>query len=138
MEENADSRLIQVGDKKLRQYGFSFAIGMLVLSALGYWKEFPYPILIVTSSLCVIHFGLAVLRPRWLAPFYRVVDFIGHLIGQAVTFVAFTLLFYLLFTPISLLLKLFGKDVIRNETLKNGWTDVPPDANSPERMKKQF
>jgi len=61
----------------------------------------------VVLALCV-----CALRPRWFRGFYRAGMTASFRVGQALGWVWLTLLFLLVLTPLGLLLRAFGKDLL--------------------------
>ena len=67
---------------------------------------------------------LSLLAPRWFRGFYRVGMTVSFHIGQAMGKVLLTLFFLLVLTPLGLLLRLFGQDLLklkRNRTATTYW-----------------
>ncbi|MEE1290772.1 MAG: hypothetical protein UHW86_07030, partial [Spirochaetota bacterium] len=66
--------------------------------------------------------------------------YVTNTIWKIVTFVigtiVFGIIFYLIFTPTSILLKLNKKDHINKNT--TGWNNVPEKINLPEQCKRLF
>jgi hypothetical protein len=83
------------------------AVPLAVLAALGFWRGKPaWPYL---AGLCVffVLFGLAF--PRLLAPIERAWMKLARAMGTAMTYVVLALAFYLVLTPLGLLLRILGK-----------------------------
>ena len=67
---------------------------------------------------------LSLLAPRWFRGFYRVGMTVSFHIGQVMGKVLLTLFFLLVLTPLGLLLRLFGQDLLklkRNRTATTYW-----------------
>lgn len=88
--------------------------------------------------ISIIFILVAFIRPTLFKGFYRVWirigDFIGNIISKSVLFI----LFFGLFTPISVILKLFGKDLLRKKINKNKSTYWIEREIQPQPMKNQF
>ena|ERR1041385_4123966 len=68
--------------------------------------EWPlFGVLLGTLLLCLV-------KPGWFRGFYRLGMTVSFYIGQVVSRVLLTILFLLVFTPLGLLLRLFGKDLL--------------------------
>ena len=67
------------------------------------------------AILAVLALGiiLSVLFPRWFRPLYRAGMTVSFCIGQVVGALLLTLFFLLILTPIAVLLRLTGKDLLR-------------------------
>lgn len=65
---------------------------------------------IVAAAVLVL--CVCAIRPRWFREFYRVGMTASFRVGQALGWVWLTLLFLLVLTPLGLLLRVFGKDLL--------------------------
>ena len=65
----------------------------------------------VLSSLAVV-LAICAVRPRWFRGFYRAGMTASWHVGQVMGRVLLTILFLLLVTPLGLLLRLMGKDLV--------------------------
>ena len=101
-----------VDPKQLRAFGFLvggiFAIlGMLPLvwhgEGIRLWA-------LLLGGLLIL---LGLVWPRLLGPIYRVWMAIGHLLGWINTRIILAVIFYGMFTPASVILRLAGKDLIQ-------------------------
>jgi hypothetical protein len=66
-------------------------------------------------------------------------EFIGHWLGIANTYILLTLLYFILFIPLHLIFKLTGKDDLKLKWSKNAgsyWIETPKQNES--SMKNQF
>jgi hypothetical protein len=138
MATNFEQRLKTDHRNDLRRFGLSFGAGMAVLTGVGLWKDFSPPIIIAAILFSLFHFGAAILRVELLQPTYTVVSTIGKILGRVITVVVFTLVYYLLFTPIALLLRLCQKDVIANNSRLPAWITIPEKDNDPQRITKLY
>ena len=76
--------------------------------------------LIGAETLAVIAIAIAIalavcacgIRPRWFRGFYRVGTTASFRVGQALGWLWLTLFFLLVLTPLGLLLRAFGKDLL--------------------------
>lgn len=138
MEKDPDQRLKEQERKQIRQFGFNFAVGMAVLFLLSLWRSFPLPLKIGAAFLGAYHLCFAIINYRWLYPTYKLVSWLGLFLGNILTTLVFSVVFYLLFTPIAFILRLLKKDVIRNNSHTPCWMSIPDAMNDPERIKRLF
>ena len=138
MEEILEHRLIAQKAKALATFGWSFSAGMAILTAIGFWKQFPPLILAITSFLCLFHILAFLAFRKALLPTFTVVTFLGHILGTIISWSIFTVVYYLIFTPIAVLLRLCGKNLIGKLSLKPAWVIIPENRNDPERLRKLF
>lgn len=89
-------------------------------------------------AVAVVAGLVAFIKPSIAEGFYKIWIKIGDFIGGIVSKLLLFVLFYLLFTPISIVLKLMGKDLLRKKvdrTKKSYWIER---ETQPESMKNQF
>jgi hypothetical protein len=84
----------------------------------------------------VLVLGVCAIRPRWLRGFYRVGMTASFRVGQALGWVWLTLLFLLVLTPLGLMLRAFGKDLLQMKRRKADtyWRTARP----PGGLDRQF
>jgi hypothetical protein len=85
--------------------------------------------------------ALALLRPRTLAPLNKLWLMLGLALHACISPVVMTLLFYTTVTPVGLLLRLLGKDVLRLRIDRAGptyWIERQPPGPAPDTMRRQF
>jgi hypothetical protein len=103
-----------------------------LLAWLPWWRghlRLAVPMTVVV--LTVLALGAALIRPQWFRKFYRGGMKVSFQIGQVIGKVMLTLFFFIVVTPMGLLLRLFGKDLlqIRRSDDKTWWR---PAKNSRE------
>ena len=98
--------------KELRDFGLIFGIIMVVLFGflLPWFIEKTYPLW--PWVVLTITGGLAVIYPLSLNPFYNLWMLFGSVMGWINTRLILGLVFYLVFVPYGLVMKLFGKDLL--------------------------
>jgi hypothetical protein len=111
-----NSRLTDISNpetKEIRNFGLLFAALGVFAGAFMVWKE---------NHNFWIAFGLAgiflltgLLLPRLLGPFYRVWMRFAGLLAWVNTRVLLTVFFFVVLTPIALMMKLFGKDLLNQK-----------------------
>ena len=62
---------------------------------------------------------IAFTKPAILQPFYTIWTKIGDIIGSIVSKIMLTVLFYAVFTPVAVILRLIGKDPLNKKLDKN-------------------
>ncbi|OHD28846.1 MAG: hypothetical protein A2086_04465 [Spirochaetes bacterium GWD1_27_9] len=133
MEKNINKRL-----KKIKQFGYSFALGMLILFLISLWKNFILPVKGVIIFLSVYHLLCALFFYKGLYPTFHLMNFIGKIVGNFLTYIVFTVVFYVFVSPISFILRLAGKDHIKNYSTKPQWLTVKDEENNPKRVEKLY
>ena len=89
---------------------FTAVMGLLasVLSFMLYRRAFP-----VVLGAAILALILCALRPRWFRGFYRAGMTASFYVGQIMGRILLTVFFLLIVTPMGLLLRLFGKDLLQ-------------------------
>jgi hypothetical protein len=97
---------------------------------------------LVVASIALLFFLLAMAAPLTLYPkVMALLDRFAHLVGTAVTWVLMTVLYYLFFLPVGLLLKATHKLAVTthfDRALKTYWSKADERQRAPEAYRKQF
>jgi hypothetical protein len=81
-------------------------------------------IAVIWTAICIWTL-LAIFRPRYLLPFYLAISAIGLPIGIVVSFAILAVLYFGVFTPMSLVFRLVGRDALHRRfdaSAKTYWT----------------
>jgi hypothetical protein len=125
--------------QELRKFGLTIGIVLLLIAGFLFWKQrpsFPY--------FAYIGAGFALLglvMPIMLKSIYKVWMSFAVVMGFFMTRVILTLLFFGMFTPIALVAKLFGKDLLDERLDKNAatyWVKRPPTTFDPKSAENMF
>ena len=122
-----------------RQFGF--IVGLFLLAA-GLWPlarrgHVRMGVLTAGAALVLI----AAIAPILLYPLNRAWTLVGVMLGRVVNPVVMAALFYLIFTPVGLFLRMLGKDPLRlrpNADAASYWIERQPPGPPPETMANQF
>lgn len=103
---------LATGQRELRRFGFVMAVVLGAIAAFILWKaDWVMTTASTTLGIVAILFGLAsVVAPSSLRPVYYAWMTIAIVLGFVMTRVILSVVFYLLLTPIGLLLRILGKD----------------------------
>jgi hypothetical protein len=124
--------------KELRSFGLLVGV---IFTVMGIWPvlfrgESPRLWAVVVGGLLMV---LGALVPDLLAPIHRGWMWIGHVLGWINTRILLGIVFYGLVTPIGIVLRLMGKD-----TMRQAFSDVSPtyrinrQPRPRSHMKRQF
>ena len=107
--------MLRLSDKPLEWAKFTLVIAILLTVATWYvshaYSLFKlYPILLSVIILTVVI--VAFLKPRLFKPFYCMGMKVSYSIGQVISRVMLVLFFLIVLTPIALILRLLGKEVL--------------------------
>jgi hypothetical protein len=122
-----------------RSFGFVFAVVFVIVAVWPLWHGggLRWWSVGVAAAFAVI----AVAIPRVLAVPNRLWMKLGLLLGKIVSPIALGILFYLVFLPIGLLMRLAGKDPLklkRDAAAASYWVDREPPGPPPTSMTNQF
>jgi hypothetical protein len=133
------SRKEEVAGSSDRAFGLVFAAGFALLAL---WPIVRHrPMRGWALALAAVFLIVAGLRPRLLGPLNRLWLRLSLLLQRLVTFAVMALLFYGTVTPVALVLRLLGKDLLRlriDGTAPTYWIDRRPPGPSPDTMRQQF
>ena len=124
---------IKIGSN--RSFGIVFFVVFLIISI---WplldeKELRYWSLLVSFIFLI----LGILKSNILTPLNKVWFKFGILLGNIISPIIMAFVFFLVVTPISLIMKIFGKDILNLKKNKNSSYWIKKD-NQSGTMKKQF
>ena len=112
-------------------------IGMLIVRALQRRGILRHGLALALFAVALAALVLCIVRPTWFRGFYRAGMTVSFYIGQIVSRVLLSVLFLLVVTPLGLLLRLFGKDLLhlkRKPASESYWHPV----NRPQNLNRQF
>ena len=127
------SKKIKVSSNK--SFGIVFSIFFLFISIYLFLNE--YPTYYLSLFVSVIFLLLGLMNSKILSPLNLLWFKFGLLLGKIVSPFVMGIIFFVVVTPISILLKIFGKDVLnlKFNNNKTYWIE----KNGPKsNMKKQF
>ena len=100
----------QKTDAELCEFGKVMCVVLLVISGVLLWKERPATPYLLFLSLVFYVFG--VFAPRLLAPVEKVWMKFAEILGKIVTPIVVVLTFYFVITPMGVLIRIMGKDLL--------------------------
>lgn len=98
-------------DKEPRKFGFSLGLGLNILGCILFYRHKGYFIWFSTTGSIVLI--AAILYPKILVPLKKLLDRLIFIIGWLASTISLLIAFYLIFTPIGLLLRIFKKDLLQ-------------------------
>ena len=119
-----------------RSFGILF---FLVFLGFGLWpltKEMSPNIYLIVISVIFLILGL--LNSKLLSPLNNLWIKFGEILGKVIAPIVMAVVYFFILTPISLLVRLFGKDLIEmkfNNNVKSYWIKRKKDLGT---MDKQF
>ncbi len=101
---------IKSGKKELKEFGITFAIVFGLFGVLFWWRHKPYFYYLFFVSVFFMFFGLFL--PIALKPIQKIWMAVALVMGSIMTKVILFILFYLVITPIGIICRLSGKDIL--------------------------
>ncbi len=127
--------------KNLLVFGYGLGVVAAVFGIAGFLKHGVQPVQAVFFLCSIIFTSVTTLNWQSLRPGYRGWMKVAHLIGTVVTTVILTTVFFAVFTPVAVALKLLGKDHLgrkSDRTAKSYWHHRPDFAWEKKRSLQQF
>lgn len=121
--------------KKYREFGVIWSFVFFCIFLLLLFNDNKHYVLLVISLLFLM---IAFLKPILLKPFYHLWIKFGNIIGGIISKVIMFILYFGLFTPISLILRILGKDILHKRINKKSSTHWINREVQPQSMKNQF
>ncbi len=95
----------------------------------------------ILLAMVFISIFITMALPAWLKPLYQRWMLAAHFISSIVTAICLSLIFYLLFAPIGILLRLFKKDFLDrfiDKTVLSYWSKCENPTEDIKRYTQQF
>lgn len=122
---------------------FGYVVGIALVLAAGAVLLFngstPVTLGLATAGVLLVAFGIT--APRVLGPVHLAWMALAVLLGYVMTRVILTLVFYLLVTPIGLLMRLSGRDPMRRRLKPDApsyWIPRKDTLPAKERLEKYY
>jgi hypothetical protein len=123
--------------KEWRKAAWLSALGLAILSTLLRWRgRLPAAAWGLILCLLATLAAAAARRPRWFRGYYRFSTKLGFAVSRMTGRIVLVLLFFIVVTPLGLLLRRLGKDPLRLRRpggSESYWSKVPP-KTSLERL----
>ena len=123
----------------LRNFGITVGIILLIISGFLFWKE--KELFQIFLAIGITFFLTAVAIPAVLKPVYWIWMIFAIILGWFMTRVILSLLFYVVFTSIGLILRLFGKQFLElrwDKSKESYWNFRTNEHLQHEKYEKQF
>jgi len=112
-------------------------VGMLIVRGVERRGILGHDLALALFAVALATLVLCIVRPTWFRGFYRAGMAVSFYVGQVVSRILLTVLFLLVVTPLGLLLRLFGKDLLqlkRKPAKESYWETV----SRPQNLDRQF
>ena len=136
-EGQSHGRKVEMGSD--RSFGLVFA-AVFLLVCLAPLKSGGEPRL-WAGAVAAVFLVVSLTAPRLLKPLNRLWFLVGMALHHVVTPLVMGLLFFLTITPLSMLMRAFGKDPLglrRDDAAASYWIVRQPPGPAPASMRRQF
>jgi len=118
-----------------RSFGIVFFIFFLIISIISLFKNGDIRIWSIAFSMVFLILGL--LNSKILTPLNKLWFKLGIILGNFISPIVMGIVFFVVVTPISLIIKIIGKDIlsIKKSKSKTYWIEKSGPKN---KMKNQF
>lgn len=122
-----------------RKFGFFF-FGVFSIATVYFLYRQLDSIAWITASLAAILLSTTLVRPQLLKPLNQLWMGLGLVLVMIVSPIILGILFFLVFAPIGLLMRLFGRDELRlkNSSRDSHWKIRTLNTIPPELFKNQY
>ena len=123
----------------LRKFGITIGVILLIIAGFLFWKEKESFQILLTFGVTLCILGIVI--PFILKPIYWVWMIFATILGWIMTRVILSLLFYIIFTPIGLILRFFGKQFLElrwDKSKESYWNYRTNEHLKKENYEKQF
>ena len=122
--------------KELKSFLLIFAGILLFIALYPIIQSQPIRIWLLPIVSMLLVFGL--MKPQYASGVYKVWMSVSEAIGNLISKIIMTILFFGVFTPIAILLKLLNKDLLHKRIERNSTTYWSTRELEPGSMKNQF
>ena len=121
-----------------KKFGRFFSTVFLLLTIYLYFAGYV-TFLVVSIILFLLTAIITLTKPSLLSPFNRFWMSIGFIIGRVVSPIVLGIIFFLVFSPIAIIMRLFGRDELnlKSKNADTFWKNRT-DKIKPESFKNQF
>ena len=123
-----------------RKFGQQMSIALFLVGLLGYFRDWNRTVTFVLFGVAALHLILAYVAPIALSPINKFWKGVGIVVGKIFQPLEVTLIFGLIFVPIALLMRLFGRDALylRNRKGDSFWIPRKVQEISIDSFRNQF
>jgi len=125
--------------RDLRSFGLTMAAVLLIIAAVLWWKEKPYFLNLIYPALLLALLGM--IAPAWLGPLQRAWMALAVLLGFVMNRVILTIVYFGMFTPAALVLKILRKDLLHerwDKSAESYWVRKTSGSYHPQSSEKMY
>ena len=95
-----------------KRFGRQMGSVLLAVAGIGFLRDWPQAVNVTLLTLAAIHLILVVIAPNLLTGINRFWMSLGYYFGKVFAPIEMAFIFFLLFAPIALGMRLFGRDAL--------------------------
>ena len=130
---------IKADKKEFRKFGITVGIFLIALGAVFLWQGKFFASYLIYIGLFLL--SLALLIPQILKPLYFIWMSFAIILGYFMTRIILSLIFFLLFTSIGIIMRLLGKDPLQEKFdphINSYWIKREQRTHDPQSVEKQY
>lgn len=123
-----------------RSFGILFFVVFMVVAAYFWHKGYEDSWVYGAIALSVFFLLAGFLAPALLRPLNKLWFQLGLLMGRVVSPIVLGAIFFILLSPIAILMRVFGRDELKlkKRDVSSYWVERQPHGPNPESFKEQF
>lgn len=123
-----------------RSFGILFFVVFMVVAAYFWHKGYEDSWVYGAIALSVFFLLAGFLAPALLRPLNKLWFQLGLLMGRVVSPIVLGVIFFILLSPIAILMRVFGRDELKlkKRDVNSYWVERQPHGPTPESFKEQF
>lgn len=123
-----------------KTFGFVFTGFFLITAGWGYFKSFSTAWNVSFLALACLFLACTLLCSKVLRPLNKAWYQLGLAMGRIVSPIVLGILFFIVITPVAILMRLAGRDalLLKKRNVDSYWINRLPPGPEPESFKEQF
>jgi len=140
-EISKEIKTLDTSSKEIRKFALVIAIALGVIGSFIYVKSGNFDVVGWLWGIGLLFLILGFIFPSVLRPIYMIWMLLAYFIGGVISRIILTVLFYVVLTPIGLVLRLFGKDFLDQKFEKNRksyWVKKELSGHTKDQYEKMY
>ncbi len=123
-----------------RTFGLVFVGVFLLATGYCWYRQYSNSWITVFLVLASIFLLCVLIAPKLLRPLNKAWYQLGLLLGRFVSPIVLGILFFIIITPVAIVIRLAGRDILRlrKQRVDSYWVERKPPGPEPESFKEQF
>lgn len=123
-----------------RSFGLLFFVVFLILAGYLWHRDASTQYITASCALSLFFLLAGFFAPALIRPLNKLWFELGLLMGRVVSPIVLGILFFIVITPIALLMRIFGRDELKlkKRDVNSYWVERQPHGPDPESFKNQF